>query len=56
MVRNAGHGWPRRLDRAKYVIEGRVQMVRIIYLKDPEGTFFVIHAMPLTTQRRRSGR
>lgn len=56
VVRNAGHGWPRRLDRAKYVIEGRVQMVRIIYLKDPEGTFFVIHAMPLTTQRRRSGR
>jgi hypothetical protein len=59
VVRNAGHGWPRRLDRAKYVIEGRGQgnrMVRIIYLKDPEGTFFVIHAMPLTTRRRRRGR
>lgn len=56
VVRNAGRGWPRKLDRAKYVVEGRGQggrMVRVIYLKDPEGTFFVIHSMPLTTRRRR---
>jgi hypothetical protein len=47
------------MDRAKYVVEGRGdgnRMVRVIYLKDPEGTFFVIHAMPLTTRRRRRRR
>ena len=59
VVRNAGHGWPRKLDRAKHVVEGRGggnRIVRVIYLNDPEGTFFVIHAMPLTTRRQRRRR
>jgi phage-related protein len=56
VVRTAGRGWPRKIGDGKRAVEGRGQggrMVRVVYLIDPEGTFFVIHAMPLTTRRRR---
>jgi hypothetical protein len=29
------------------------RMVQVAYILDPDGTIFVIHAMPLTTRRRR---
>jgi hypothetical protein len=47
---------PRKCGDGKFGVEGRGQggrMVRVIYLKDSEGTFYVIHAMPLTTRGRR---
>lgn len=56
VVRNAGHGWPRKEENGKYKIEGRGRgdrMIRVIYVIDPDGTLYVIHAMPLTTRRRR---
>jgi hypothetical protein len=60
VVREAGRGFPRKRDRQKWLIVGRGtggRMVEVIYLLDEDGsTAFVIHAMPLTTRRRRGGR
>ena len=56
VVRNADRGWPRKGAEGKYTVEGRGQggrKARVIYVIDPEGTLYVIHAMPLTTRRRR---
>ena len=55
VVRNAGRGYPRKLDAGKWQVVGRGtgdRVVEVIYLLDPDGTAFVIHAMPLTTRRR----
>ena len=59
VVRNVGHGKTRDIGNGKYIVEGQGQggrMIRVIFLKDLEGTLFVIHAMSLTTRRRRRGR
>jgi len=43
----------------KWSIEGRGQggrVVRVVFLYDADDTIFVIHAMPLTTRRRRGRR
>jgi hypothetical protein len=56
VVRNAGRGFPRKRDRTKWLVVGRGtggRMIRVIYLLDDDGTAFAIHAMPLTTRRRR---
>lgn len=52
--------YPRR-GRGKGIWEviGRGQgdrLVEVAYLLDPDGTIFVIHAMPLSTRRRRRRR
>jgi uncharacterized DUF497 family protein len=59
VVRNAGRGFPRKRDRQKWLVVGRGtggRMIRVIYILDDDGTAFVIHAMPVTTRRRRRGR
>jgi hypothetical protein len=57
VVRNRRRPWPRKEANGKWMVEGRGQgnrMVRVVYLIDePDATYFVIHAMPLTTRRRR---
>jgi len=56
VIRNARRGFPRKIDRKKWLVVGRgtgVRMIETIYLLDDDGTAFVIHAMPLTTRRRR---
>jgi hypothetical protein len=56
VVRNAGRGFPRKRDRKKWLVVGRGtggRPIRVIYVLDDDGTAFVIHAMPLTTRRRR---
>jgi hypothetical protein len=56
VVRNAGHGFPRYVGDGRYEVEGRGignRMVRVVFLRDPDPVAFVIHAMPLTTRRRR---
>jgi uncharacterized DUF497 family protein len=56
VMNRAGHGWPRKAGHDKWRIEGRGQggrPVRVIYLIDRDDTIYVIHAMPLTTRRRR---
>jgi hypothetical protein len=45
-----------KIGDGKWMVEGRGigdPMVRVIFVLDADRTFFVIHAMPLTTMRRR---
>ena len=59
IVDNPGRGWPRRIGDEKMMVQGRGlggRMVQVIYLVDAEGSIFIIHAMPVTTRRRRGGR
>jgi len=59
IVDKPGRGWPRRTGDQKLMVQGRGEsgrVVQVVYLTDPDGTIFIIHAMPLTTRRRRGGR
>ena len=56
VVRNAARPFPKRRDNDKWLVIGRGQgdrFVEVIYVLDPDDTIFIIHAMPLTTRRRR---
>jgi len=56
VVRNAGRGFPRRIGPDKWYVQERGtagRMIRVIYLLSPAPVAYVIHAMPLTTRRRR---
>jgi hypothetical protein len=58
VVSNPVRGYPRR-DGKKYLARGRGQgnrWVQVVYLIDPDGRIFVIHAMPLVSRRRKGGR
>lgn len=59
LLRNPGRGWPRISGKGRFLVEGRGaggRMIRVGYVLDPDNTRYVIHAMPLTTRRRRGGR
>jgi hypothetical protein len=59
LVRNPGRGWPRKGLDGRFSVQGRGagdRMIQVVYVLDRDGTAFVIHAMPLTTRRRRGGR
>lgn len=51
-------GFPRNHGHGKILVQGRGiggRVIEVIYVLDDDGkTAFVIHAMPLTTRRRRS--
>jgi hypothetical protein len=56
VVRRAGRGFPRKADSQKWQVIGRGigdRVIEVVYVLDDDGTAFVIHAMPLTTRRRR---
>jgi hypothetical protein len=56
VVRNPVRGFPRRGSQEKWIVNGRGtgdRAIEVVYLLDGDGTAFVIHAMPLTTRRRR---
>jgi hypothetical protein len=56
VVRNAARPFARRRDNDKWLVIGRGQgdrFVEVIYVLDDDDTIFIIHAMPLTTRRRR---
>ena len=56
VVRRAGRGFPRRVDKERLLVNGRGvggRLIEVVYLFDADGAAFVIHAMPLTTRRRR---
>jgi uncharacterized DUF497 family protein len=58
VVNHPLRGFPQR-DGQRRIVQGRGQggrFVQVVYLIDPEGTLFVIHAMPLVSRRRRGGR
>ena len=57
-VNHPARGFPQR-DGEKRLVRGRGQgdrWVQVVYLIDPDGTIFVIHAMPLISRRRRGSR
>ena len=59
VVRNPGRGYPRHVGDEKLLVIGRGQggrLIRLVYVIDDEGPIFVIHAMPVTTRRRRRSR
>jgi uncharacterized DUF497 family protein len=58
VIENAGHGYPRKAANDKLLVIGRGQggrVVEVFYLRDPapEKTLYPIHAMPVSTRRRR---
>jgi len=56
VVRNAGRGFPRKIGDDKQLVIGRGsggRFIRVIFVLDADRTMYVIHAMPLTTRRRR---
>jgi uncharacterized DUF497 family protein len=58
-VIRAKRPWPRKIGKGKWLVEGRGQgdrMVRVIYVVGDDDRIFVIHAMPVTTRRRRRKR
>ena len=57
VVREARRPYPQRRGDGKWLVIGRGQgdrFLHVIFVIDPDGTVFIIHAMPLTTRRRRS--
>jgi len=59
VVRNASRPYPRRIGDEKWQVIGRGvgdRFVQVIYVVDPDDRLFILHAMPLTTRRRRSRR
>ena len=59
VVRHPARGYPRHAGEGKLLTIGRGQggrLIRVVYVIDEKGPVFVIHAMPLTTRRRRRGR
>jgi uncharacterized DUF497 family protein len=59
VVRNAGRGFPRDFGDGKRLVIGSGQggrTIEVIYVVGSDDRIFVIHAMPLTTRRRRGGR
>lgn len=51
--------WPRRIGGDKWMAWGRGpdgELVQVVFLLDPEGAAFVIHARPLTARERRRWR
>jgi hypothetical protein len=58
VVNHPTRGYPVR-DGEKRRVHGRGQgdrFVQVVYVIDPDGTIFVIDAMPLSGGRRRRGR
>jgi uncharacterized DUF497 family protein len=59
VVRNARRPYPSRRGDSKRLVWGRGlgdRFVQVIYIEDPDGTIFVIHARPLTDQEKRQYR
>jgi hypothetical protein len=57
VVRHPGRGFPQKVGGDKLMVEGRGtggRMIHVVYVLDEDGSYYVIHAMPLTTRRRRS--
>jgi hypothetical protein len=56
VVRNARRPYPMHEGGGKWRVVGRGQgdrPIQMFHVVDPDDTVFVIHAMPLTTRRRR---
>ena len=56
VVSGASRPYPRRAQDGRWLVWGptsRGRFVQVVYLLDPDGTVFVIHARPLTDREKR---
>ena len=59
VVRRASRPYPQDRGRGKWIVVGRGQgdrVVEVVYLIDRDERLYIIHAMPLSTRRRRRSR
>jgi uncharacterized DUF497 family protein len=57
VVNRPSRGYPREIEREKYLARGQTRngrYIQAIYVIDPEGTLYVIHARPLTEREKHS--
>jgi uncharacterized DUF497 family protein len=56
VVRNARPPFPEEIEDEKLIVKGRGsggRFLQVVYLLDPDGTAFVIHARPLTEREKK---
>lgn len=56
VVENARPPYPEDIGDEKWIVIGRGigdRLVQVVYLIDPDGTLYVIHARPLTDPEKR---
>jgi len=57
IIRQARRPFPRKIGDDKWLVIGRGsggRLLQVVYVPDPEGSIFIIHARPLTeTEKRR---
>jgi hypothetical protein len=56
LILRPDHGYPRKNRNNTWLVQGRGtgnRVVEVVYAMDDGTTAFVIHAMPLTTRRKR---
>jgi uncharacterized DUF497 family protein len=59
VVRNAKPPFPEEIEDEKLIVKGRGiggRFLQVVYLLDPDGTAFVIHARPLTEREKKQMR
>jgi hypothetical protein len=55
VVRFARSPYPRHHRKDTWLVVGRAdggRVIEVVYLIDPDGTVYIIHAMPLSARRR----
>lgn len=56
VVNHPGRGFPRRIDKGKWLVWGPTsagRLLQVIYLLETDHTLFVIHARELDTREKR---
>lgn len=56
VVENARPPYPQYIGEGKWIVIGRGfggRLVQVIFLADPDGTVYIIHARPLTDREKR---
>ena len=59
VVQNARRPYPRKMDDEKTIVCGQTEhgrYLQVIYLMDEDDALFVIHAMPLSSRKKRNYR
>jgi uncharacterized DUF497 family protein len=57
VVNHPFRGYPRAMEDEKYLVKGQTaegQYIQVIYVFDPPGVVYVIHARPMTLKERRA--
>ncbi|QOV88801.1 hypothetical protein [Humisphaera borealis] len=59
VVNHSRRPWPKIIEDQKRIVWGQTdagRMLQVVYVLDPDGTVFVIHAMELPSGRKRQYR